>query len=383
MIHHLEVACIPAELQSLRCGIKAFIAEHLPAAAPEQRARSWMGFNAEFSQMLAKHGWLGLTLPRVYGGQGMGFFARFIVAEELLAVGAPVAAHWIADRQSGPLIARYGTEEQKQFYLPKICAAQAFFCIGMSEANSGSDLASIRSHAVDAGEHWCLSGSKIWTTYAQHAHYMLALVRTDGSPTDRQQGLSQLIIDLRLPGITIRPITDLAGDEHFCEVFFDEVKIPKNALIGERGKGWEQVNAELAYERSGPERLLSSIVLAQEYLSYLHTQPSLTDNDYALLGKMVQWLSTLRAMSLSLTAALEAGQNPALAAALVKDLGTSIEQSIPAWIADSLGENPDAQLPAALLRTLAYTEQMAPTFSLRGGTREILRGIIARGMGLR
>lgn len=383
MIDPLELTDIPAEDLALRTQVKAFLQRALPGLPADRRARSWMGFDPDFSRALAAQGWLGLTLPRAYGGQERGYFARFVLSEELLGAGAPVAAHWIADRQSGPLIARFGTEAQKQFYLPRICRADAFFCIGMSEPGSGSDLASIRSRAQRTADGWRLNGSKIWTTNAQHSHFMLTLVRTSGEPADRHQGLSQLIVDLSLPGVTVRPIRDLAGDAHFCEVFFDNVDLPQDALIGEEGHGWMQVNAELAFERSGPERLLSSMVLAEQWLAHCRSLPQRDPRDAALLGDVAGWLTVLRAMSLSLTGSLARGQNPAIAASLVKDLGTTIEQAIPAWIAERLGAQPQADLPAPLVRTLAYLEQIAPTFSLRGGTREILRGIIARGLGLR
>lgn len=173
----------------------------------------------------------------------------------------PVSAHWIADRQSGPLILKFGTDAQKDFYLPRICQAQAFFCIGMSEPNAGSDLASVSTRAQPNEAGWLLNGQKIWTTNSQHSQYMIALVRSSGEQADRQKGLSQFIVDLSLPGITVRPIRALSGDAHFSEVFFDNVLLAPDALVGTEGSGWTQVNAELAFERSGPERIYSSIVL--------------------------------------------------------------------------------------------------------------------------
>ncbi|HUH61060.1 MAG TPA: acyl-CoA dehydrogenase family protein [Candidimonas sp.] len=383
MIDTLELTRIPAQDEALRIEVRQFLKETVESLEPDIRARSWMGYDADFSRALADRGWLGLTLPPQYGGAGKGPFARFVLSEELLAAGAPVSAHWIADRQSGPLIHKYGTEAQKQFYLPRICQAAAFFCIGMSEANSGSDLASIKTRAVRTDAGWLLNGSKIWTTNAHHSHYMIALVRTSGQSTDRYQGLSQIIVDLSLPGITIRPITDLAGDEHFSEVFFENVECAPDALIGTEGDGWAQVNAELAFERSGPERLYSSMVLVESWLRHCHARGADSSRTAAALGQIVSWLTVLRAMSISLTGKLARGETPAIEATLVKDLGTEIEQSIPRIIGDVLGAAPGQPIPASLRKTLAYLEQMAPSFSLRGGTREILRGIIARGLGLR
>ena len=379
---------IPPEDEALRAPVRAFLTEALKDVPPAVRARSWLGFDADFSRQLAAHGWLGLTLPREYGGGGRSPFARFVLVEELLAAGAPVSAHWIADRQSGPLIARYGTEEQKAFYLPRICTAEAFFCIGMSEPNAGSDLASVRTRAERTATGWRLSGRKVWTTNAPHSHFMIALVRTSGAPEDRHRGLSQLIVDLSLPGIHIAPIQDLSGDAHFSEVTFDDVELPNSALIGTEGAGWEQVTAELAFERSGPERIYSSIVLLEEWAHALReatraTHAPVGESERRTLGALVTELTTLRAMSVAVTGALADGASPATQAALVKDLGTSFEQSVPTLIGDALGAHPQQAVARELADTLDYVTKIAPSYSLRGGTREILRGMIARGLGLR
>ncbi|MDX3985382.1 MAG: acyl-CoA dehydrogenase family protein [Achromobacter sp.] len=382
MIEPLDLTPIPAPDEALRADIRAFLADTLDGLEPDERARSWMGFDAGFSRQLAERGWLGLTLPREFGGADRGHFARFVLSEELLGAGAPVSAHWIADRQSAPLILKVGTPAQKAFYLPRICRAEAFFCIGMSEPGSGSDLASIRTRAEPMPGGWRLNGSKIWTTNAHRSHYMIALVRTSGSPQDRHQGLSQLIVDLSLPGVSVRQIQDLTGDAHFSEVFFDNVELPDDALIGEEGAGWAQVNAELAFERSGPERLYSSVALLECWLTHCRALSG-DAVDRATLGAILSQMAVLRAMSLAVAGKLAAGGSPATEAALVKDLGTELEQQIPRLIGDALGRHPNLPPPLPLLRTLTYLEQVAPTFSLRGGTREILRGIIARGLGLR
>jgi alkylation response protein AidB-like acyl-CoA dehydrogenase len=305
------------------------------------------------------------------------------VVEELLSAGAPVAAHWIADRQSAPLILQYGTEQQREFYLPRICKGEAFFCIGMSEPGSGSDLASVRTRAERTDAGWRLNGQKIWTTNAMNSDYMIALVRTSGTPADRHNGLSQLIVDLHAPGVTVRPITDLTGDAHFAEVFFENVDLSEDALIGTEGEGWRQVTAELAFERSGPERIYSSVVLLDAWVRHLRTTGRLEGSAAELAGRLTAQIATLRAMSIAVTARLAAGESPVVEASLVKDLGTSFEQSIPLLIGDDLGTHPEEPVDAELYRTLLYVSHIAPSFSLRGGTREILRGIIARGLGLR
>jgi alkylation response protein AidB-like acyl-CoA dehydrogenase len=379
----LMLSRLPEEDEALRAAIRALIAERAGDRSIEQRSRSWMGFDKDFSRALGKAGYLGLTLPKQYGGGGRGPFARYVVVEELLAAGAPVAAHWIGDRQSAPLILSYGTQAQRQNYLPRICRGEIFFCIGMSEPGAGSDLASVRSRAVRNDSGWLLNGAKIWTTHAQHVDYMIALVRTSGEPTDRQSGLSQFVIDLSLPGIEIRPITDLTGDAHFAEVFFENVQLADDAMIGSEGGGWHQVTAELAFERSGPERIYSSVVLLDAWIAHLRATARYNESAVQLTGRLIAQLATLRELSIAVTARLAQGESPVIEASLVKDLGTTLEQSIPVLVADDLGSHPDEPVSPDLYRSLQHMTHIAPSFSLRGGTREILRGIIARGLGLR
>ncbi|MBB4613943.1 acyl-CoA dehydrogenase family protein [Novosphingobium taihuense] len=381
MFDTLTLAQLPPEDEALRPAIRAFIDQHIASIPMDRRARSWQGFSAEFSRALGQAGFLGLTLPKEYGGHGKGPFARFVVVEELLSAGAPVAAHWIADRQSAPLLLNFGTEAQRRKHIPAICRGEQLFCIGMSEPGSGSDLASVRTRAELTGGGWVVNGQKIWTTNAMHSDYMIALIRTSGTSADRQGGLSQLIIDLKAPGVTVRPIVDLTGDAHFAEVFFENVELGDDALVGQEGEGWKQVVAELAFERSGPERIYSSAVLLDAWIK--HVQAVGRKDCEALVGRLTAELATLRAMSIACTARLVAGESPVVEASIVKDRGTGFEQELPVVIADDLAAHPDEAVSEELYRTLLYVTHIAPSFSLRGGTREILRGIIARGMGLR
>jgi len=367
---------LSAEAQSLRGDVRAFLAETLAGKPAVERAQSWSGGSREFSLKLGARGWIGMTWPRQYGGQERSYAERYVVIEELLVAGAPVGSHWVADRQSGPLLLRFGTEEQRERLLPAIARGELCFCIGMSEPGSGSDLASVRTRArrVDGG--WKVSGQKIWTSNAQHADWMIALART-GDTEQRHAGLSQLLVDMKSPGLTVKPIANLTGESHFNEVFLDDVFVPETMLIGAEGDGWRQVGAELAYERSGPERYLSSMRVFLEFLRVVGDKP--TEAERLLIGAITARMWTLRQMSLSIAGKLAAGENPAVAAAVVKDLGTSLEQDIPR---DIQALAPDAE-DEAFRRTLTYLLQTSPSFSLRGGTREILRGIIARELGLR
>lgn len=374
---------IPQEDERLRATATELAAAAVADMSLDKRARSWMGFDAQFSRKLGEAGLVGLMLPQEYGGAGRGPFSRFVVVEELLSAGAPVAAHWIAERQSAPLLLKFGTAEQRRRYIPGICRGETFFCIGMSEPDVGSDLAGVKTAAVPTDKGFRLNGQKIWTTNATKSHYMIALVRTSGRPEDRHQGLSQVIVDLSLPGVEIRPIRDLAGDEHFAEVFFDNVELGPDALIGEEGGGWQQVVAELAYERSGPERIYSSMVLLDGWREHLRKAGRTDEATARTLGSLVARLTSLRAMSLACTAQLAAGESPVVEASMVKDLGTAFEQDIPQIVSDDLAAHPHEDVDPQLYKTLSYLEMISPSFSLRGGTREILRGIIARGMGLR
>ena len=309
---------------------------------------------------------------------GRTFFERYVVTEELLAAGAPVSAHWIADRQSGPLLLRFGTEEQRQKYLPAITRGEAFFSIGMSEPNSGSDLASVQTRATKVEGGWRVNGTKLWSTDAHRNHYMIALVRTAAPSDNRHAGLSQILVDLHADGVTVRPIKNIAGDEDFNEVVFDECFVPDENVVGPPGNGWDQVTSELGYERSGPERFLSAFRVLVEFVRLVGKTPS--TGEAALIGRLAAHIMTLRQMSISVAAMLQAGENPATEAALVKSLGNDFEKQVPELVRLAA---PGLEASHALRQCVEQTLLHAPSFTIRGGTREILHGVIARGLGLR
>ena len=371
---------LPPSTSKLRAEVRDFLTTELSTMRAEERARTWSASDRAFSRKLGARGWIGMTWPKRYGGHERSHAERYAVIEELLVFGAPVGAHWIADRQSGPLLLRFGTEEQRDVFLPGIARGEISFCIGMSEPNAGSDLASVRTRArrVDGG--YRVSGQKIWTSNAQDADYMIALVRT-GEAEQRHTGLSQLIVDIKAEGLRVRPIANVTGETHFNEVFLDDVFVPEARLVGREGDGWKQVSAELAFERSGPERYLSSLRAFIEFLRAVGEEPS--EAERLLIGRFSCELWTLRQMSMSILGKLSAGEDPTTEAAIVKDLGTSLEQEMPRAIQSLARENVELDHDGPLEATLAYLLQVAPSFSLRGGTREILRGIIARDLGLR
>lgn len=368
---------LPAAAEALRADVRAFIDANLDPALL-RNSDFGTGHDPEFSRALGRRGWIGMTWPEQYGGGGRSFFERYVITEELLAAGAPVEGHWIADRQSGPLLLRYGTEEQRRYFLPRIVAGECFFSIGMSEPDSGSDLASVRTTGTRVDGGWRVNGTKLWTSGAHRNHYMIALIRTAPVSENRHAGLSQVIVDLRgSEGLTIRPIANLAGERDFNEVVFEDCFVPDERVVGAPGMGWEQVTSELGYERSGPERFLSAFRLFVELVREIGDAP--TEHQAAVLGRMAAHVMTLRRMSISVAGMLQSGRNPVVEAALVKELGNNFEKALPE-IARLVAPATASRL---FRRTLEDTILHAPSFSIRGGTREILRGMIARGLGLR
>ncbi|ORV80200.1 acyl-CoA dehydrogenase family protein [Mycobacterium gastri] len=366
----------PSVTDALRAEVRAFLAEQQAAGAFTPSVDAWLTqWDEEFTAALAARGWLGMTVPVEYGGHGRSFVERFVVTEELLAAGAPVAAHWIADRQIVPSLLKYGTESQKSHFLPRIVRGECFFGIGMSEPDSGSDLASVRTRADRVVDGWSLSGTKVWTSGAHRAHAFIVLARTAPvDRADRHAGLSQFIVDLRGTGVEIRPIISMNGDHHFNEVILDEAFVPDEMVFGEIGNGWQQVTSELSFERSGPERFLSTFVLLASTTECMATQGISHD---AELGRLVARTAGLHQMSAAVAGALQRHDQADIPAAVVKVLGTTTEGDI-ADFADrhAGGDSHYADL-------VSHAIDQRPGFTLRGGTNEVLRGVIARGLGLR
>ena len=374
---------LPPRVAALRAEVREFLAEERAAGRWTPRADVWLsGWDERFSRELARRGWLGMTIPREYGGHGASALDRYVVTEELLTAGAPVGAHWVADRQSGPLLLRFGTEDQRQSILPRIARGECYFAIGMSEPDSGSDLASLRTSATKVEGGWVVNGRKIWSSGAHICDYMIALVRT--APRDeskRHEGMSQFLIDLKTKGISIRGIRNVAGESHFNETLFENVFVPDSMVIGKVGDGWKQVVTELSIERSGPERFLSTFVVLREAVRELGEKPG--DRAAHNVGQLVARVATLRRMSLGVSGLLREGKDPVAEAALVKDVGTRYEKDLLEVVRPLLPSRPQGQSYDAYGSVLRGGILQAPSFSLRGGTNEVLRGIVARELGLR
>lgn len=338
----------------------------------------------EFSLALGERGWLGMALPAAYGGHDRSAVDRFVVVEQLLRWGAPVGHHWVADRQSGPVIARFGTEEQKRRFLPGICRGELSFSIGMSEPDSGSDLASVSTRATRDGDGWVLDGRKIWTSGAHVNDWAIVLCRTTPitEVDDKRQGLSQFIVDLRDPAVEATPIPFIDGSAEFCDVVLDGVFVPDELVLGEIGQGWSQNTSELAYERGGPDRWLSTYLVVEELLRRETgdgtDRPSTELLD--LLGDAMANYWVLHHLSLSVARSIDRGEAPAIESSLVKEMGTRFEQDVVTAVRSYVAEMPDLVDDSSFGRLLTVATLTQPSFTIRGGTNEVLRSVAARGL---
>jgi hypothetical protein len=372
---------LPPAAEDVRNRVRAFLAEEKAGGTFVPHPNAWASFDPGFSGRCGGAGFIGMTWPKEYGGHALSALERYVVTEEMLAAGAPVGAHWVADRQSGNQILRYGSERARRMILPRIAAGACFFGIGMSEPDSGSDLAAVRTRATRVEGGWRISGTKIWTSNAHRAHYLIALVRTEQKGEDRHAGLTQFVIDLSHPGVNVRPIHNLYGGHDFNEVVFDDHFVADDMVVGEVGQGWKMVTGELAFERSGPDRFLSTYTLLVESIRAIGPDPD--ERTASEIGRFVAHLAALRRMSTSIAGMLERGEQPAVEAALIKDIGTTFEREIPETFRHLLRTEPTKSEGGSYSELLGMAILQAPSFTLRGGTREILRGMIARGLGLR
>jgi acyl-CoA dehydrogenase len=372
------------QCEALRTEVRAFLAQEISAGAFEPHHPGYSeSYDRDFSRRVGAKGWIGMTWPKQYGGHERSQLERYVVTEEFRVANAPANFHFVADRQSGPILLKYAPEHLKKDILPRICRGELCFAIGMSEPGSGSDLFAAKTKATKVDGGWRINGTKIWTTSAHIANYMLALFRTS-PPTkeNRRHGLTQFLVNMKTQGITVNPIYQMTGKPGFNEVVFVDTFLPDDHLIGEIDGAWKQATSELAYERSGPERFLDTFYVLPELIRILGPEPDLRGAEG--LGQLVAQLHTLRRMSVSVAGMLQAGKEPVVEGSIVKDLGTAWEQKLPARVRELAALlKPELLNHTALEDQLAYATTIAPKLTIQGGTTEILRGIIARGLGLR
>ena len=365
------------EERALQREVREFLDRELAPGTYEPGLGMAAGASKELSRKLGERGWLGMALPKQYGGGERSVVERFVVVEELLRRGAPLEYHWTADRQSGPVINRFGSEDLKQRFLPGICRGELSFAIGMSEPDAGSDLASVQCRAVPVEGGYELSGTKIWTSNAHIAEYAVELCRTSDAH-DRHAGLSQVVVDLRSPGVTVSPIPFLDGTADFNEVVFDRVFVPGDLLLGAEGDGWAQNTSELSFERAGPERWISPYLVVEHFLR--EHAPDFDADAIRFLGDALSRWWGIRNISLSVARMIDEGRAPSSESALGKDLGTQFEQDLMHRLQTLVDVEPSLAADSRFQRLLARAVLVAPSWTIRGGTNEILRGVIARGL---
>src|SRR6202171_6231014 len=381
---HFDQIRLPPACEKLRAEVRAFLAEEVAAGTfvPERPGHG-DSHDRAFSHRVGAKGWIGMTWPKKYGGHERSFLERYVVTEEFRVVNAPVRLHFVADRQSGPILLKYAPEHIKQDILPRICRGELCFVIGMSEPGSGSDLFAAKTKATKVDGGWHINGSKIWTSNAHIADYMLALFRTSpATKENRRHGLTQFLVDMKVPGITVNPIYQMTGQHDFNEVVFDDAFVPGDHVLGEIDGAWKQATSELAYERSGPERFLETYYVLTELVRAVGSEPDTRTAEG--IGRLVAQLHTMRRMSVSVAGMLQAGKEPVVEASIVKDIGTVWEQQLPHRVRDLAAfVDADATNHETLEDQLSFAIKTAPKLTIQGGTTEVLRGIIARGLGLR
>lgn len=369
----------PDEL-ALQQEVREFLAAELAPGTHEPCLGMAARKDKAFSQKMAKKGWVGMALPTEWGGSDRTAVHRFIVVEEMLRWGAPVGHHWVGDRQTGNVILKFGTEEQRERFLPAICRGDLGFSIGMSEPDSGSDLASVKTRAERAEDGWLINGTKIWTSGAHENDWFVCLLRT--SPVEdgnKHAGLSQMLIDLTSPGLEISPVVFLDGTHHFNEVTFNDVFVPDANVLGELGMGWHQNTTEMAYERGGPDRWLSAFSTVEQLLRESQgTEIEAPVQD--LFGELVARWWAIRNLSLSVARLIDAGEAPSIESALVKEMGTRFEQEVIEKLVLLIDTEYSPESQSLFERLMAQCVVTFPGNTIRGGTIEILRSVASKGL---
>jgi alkylation response protein AidB-like acyl-CoA dehydrogenase len=335
------------------------------------RADCWAGpADPEFSRELGRRGLLAVNWPKEVGGGGGSYTDRLAVTEELLRAGAPVSGHWIGERQIGPSLIAHGTPELQQEFCPRLARAEITFALGMSEPDAGSDLASVRTFAArEEDGSWLVNGRKVWTSGAHRASHLYLLARTSRQE-DRHEGITEFILDMDSPGVTVHPIPDFAGEHHFNEVVLENVRVPADRVLGRVGEGWSQVVGQLSYERGGPERFLSMYPLlaaiVRAGLPDAQARRELRD----LTGR----LTALRALARSNAEQMDAGRGPVHQAAVSKYLGNRFELDVVEWARPMM-----ARADASVRELFRQCVVAAPASGIRGGAAQILLSVIAKG----
>ena len=380
------------EQNKFRREVRSFLEEEIRQGLWEPTCDAWIQtYNPEFTKRVAQRGWIGITWPKEYGGQGRSYIDRLILTEEMLRYGAPAACHWFADRQIGGSIVTFGTEEQKKELLPEILRGEAYIGLGMSETEAGCDLASLQTKAVEDGDEYVIDGQKTWTSGGSFVNYFYLLARTDPQ-APKHRGISEFIIPADLPGISRIPMIDITGTDAWNDVFYDGVRVPKGCLIGEKNRGFLQALHQLDYERSGMERLMGNYSLFEALLHFVketkcNGKP--LSQDTLIRNKLAQLqieFEVGRLLIYRVALVMDEGRAPNKEAAMSKAYATAFEQRLANTSMEILG--PYGQLVAGskyvpIAGLAAHSYLGSKGYSLQAGSSEILKNILAsRGLGL-
>jgi alkylation response protein AidB-like acyl-CoA dehydrogenase len=324
---------------------------------------SWMnGYSKEFARELGELGWIGMTWPTEFGGGGQPPINRLIIGEELIAAGAPIASMWFADRQMGPTLIAYGNADQQAEFLPAMLSGDTTWCIGMSEPDAGSDLASLSTTALRDGDEFVINGQKIWTSFAADAEYCYLICRTssDGPP---HRGISEVIVPMSTPGIEARQITDMTTNRHFCEVFFTDVRVPIANLVGVEGNAFKQTMTQLEHERGGIDRLVSNKALFDMAVER-------SDRDDPIVRQEIASLETGYRLGRILVTREVLRQAPKGFSAATKCFCTEHEVRVAEFVSRAFGAQ------ATLWNDVTHGLSYGPGYTIMGGTSNIMRNIL-------
>lgn len=375
------------EQNRFRQEVRDFLEEEIKRGYWEPTCDAWVqGFDPGFTERVAKRGWIGLTWPKEYGGQDRSHIDRLILTEEMLRYGAPAACHWFGDRQVGGAILSFGSEELKNEFLPRIVKGEAYFGLGMSEPGTGSDLASLQTRAVEDGDYYVINGQKTWTSCASFSEYFDVYVRTDPE-APRHRGISEFIVDAKSPGVSRIPMIDITGTEAWNDVFFDNVRVHKRYLVGEKNRGFYQVLHQLDYERSGMERLMGNYPLFDAIMQF--AKENELSKEPVIRSKLAQLqieFEVGRLLIYRVALVMGEGRAPNWESAMSKAYSTEFEKHVAGVAMEVLG--PYGQLKVGSkyirLRGMALHSYLGSKgYSLQAGTTEILKNILAtRRLGL-
>ncbi|GFG94778.1 acyl-CoA dehydrogenase family protein [Mycobacterium timonense] len=369
----------PAEVEQFRIELRDWLAENLTAelvAARRPTGRDDAAFEKlrVWNATMADAGWAAVSWPREYGGRGATVLEQLVYTEETTRARAPVPLNVIGLNNIAPAIMQYGTESQKHTLLPRMMRADDIWCQGMSEPEAGSDLAALRTRAVRDADHFVVNGQKIWTSLGHRADWCQLYVRTDPD-APKHKGISCLIVDMTLPGIEARPLVTLNGDADFAEVFFHDVRVPADALLGPLNAGWQVATTTLSHERAGAARLYAEMqVRLEELVDDLATaEPGALDDRVTLrrLGEIAVRIKYLEVLCQRSISATMHGGDALGSASLAKTVWGEIGQDLAALAFDVLG-NRDAGAPWADYRLTSRA------LTIAGGTSQINKNITAQ-----